>query len=406
VTNEHERLLQFLYLCPVGVAEVNSAGKVLLLNAMGIQLLLPVAGPNGMDNLFEFLARHAPEVLAAVRAFDKPTGSVCDALQVELLGLEEQAFFSFTVCKVEQDSLLIAFTDVTGSVLEQRRTQEALEQEAVQKGKFELAAGVLHDVGNAVTGVGTRVARMLGECDWEESQQLKRLAGFVAQQRPALAGALGDVKVAALETFLSSLETALEQRRAEYCQNLEFLTRAVAHVQEVLNIQRIYVRQRPAGDSELRELLADAVMMQQGSLDKRQIHASVDCPRDLPPCSLDRTRFLQVLVNLIKNACESFDQCERQSGRELKFTVSQEPDLLTLRVTDNANGFAPELASELFDRGRTSKSHGWGYGLANCRQILSAHGGAMTISSPGPGLGASVVLTLPIRKEASLCSAP
>lgn len=399
MSGEHERLLQFLYLCPVGVAEVDSQGGVRLLNALAIQLLLPLAGPDRLDNVFELLTRHAPPVMEAIQSFPKPAGTVCEGLVVGVQETAIEQHLSFTVVRIDSDSLLIAFTDVTPTVQEQLRAQAALEQEAVQKGKFELAAGVLHDVGNAVTGVGTRVARMLGDSEWEEALQLRKLVVFLEQQSEPLQQALGTSKAQALGTFLESVRAALEQRRQDYQADLEFLTRSLAHVQEVLNIQRLYVRHRQADEEDLKELISDALMMQQGSLEKRSVRTVVDCPRDLPPCSLDRTRFLQVLVNLIKNACESFDQCSRQDGRELQVSVRKAEQRLVVSISDNAAGFAPEAAAELFSRGQSSKSSGWGYGLSNCRQILAAHGGTVDISSPGPGLGARVVMTLPAGKE-------
>ena len=55
-SQETEQLLQFLYQTPIGLAELDDAGKVLRLNALGVQLLLPLAPSGDVENLLQVLA--------------------------------------------------------------------------------------------------------------------------------------------------------------------------------------------------------------------------------------------------------------------------------------------------------------------------------------------------------------
>ena len=58
---EHEQLLEFLYLVPVGLAQIDARGDVALMNSTGAQLLVPLAERSGLDNLFDVLKEELEE---------------------------------------------------------------------------------------------------------------------------------------------------------------------------------------------------------------------------------------------------------------------------------------------------------------------------------------------------------
>ena len=53
--NETERLLQFLYLVPVGLIETDAQGKIRQLNPLATQTLLLIGGPTRLMNAFDAL---------------------------------------------------------------------------------------------------------------------------------------------------------------------------------------------------------------------------------------------------------------------------------------------------------------------------------------------------------------
>ena len=71
-----------------------------------------------------------------------------------------------------------------------------------------------------------------------------------------------------------------------------------------------------------------------------------------------------------------------------------------IRVSDDGHGIpADELTHvlERFYRGRHARGQavaGVGLGLSIAQNIASAHGGSLTITSPGPGLGTTARMTL------------
>jgi hypothetical protein len=66
VRQEESLLLQFIYQCPVGLAEVDNRGAIRLLNALGVALLMPMAGGAGLDNFFDIMRPCASEMVDLV----------------------------------------------------------------------------------------------------------------------------------------------------------------------------------------------------------------------------------------------------------------------------------------------------------------------------------------------------
>ena len=279
----------------------------------------------------------------------------------------------------------------------------AREAQAVQSGRADMASTVLHDIGNAITGIGTRSAQLLAEPAWPENENLARLSALLQSQTTLLATVFGERKATALGGLISNLERSLGQREITLREHVRSLVGSVSHVQDILSVQRQYVNQGSSTRSRvvLSELVDDAVAIQAAALEKRAVHLVRRLSADLPRLKLDRTRMVQVLCNLIRNACESFDCVEDGSVTRVLEISAENSGLrrVTLNLRDNGRGFSPELADTFFERGNTTKVHGTGLGLYSCRSTVEAHGGHIRMESEGIGKGAAVIIDLPAGQE-------
>jgi two-component system sensor kinase FixL len=111
----------------------------------------------------------------------------------------------------------------------------------------------------------------------------------------------------------------------------------------------------------------------------------------------DKVQIQQVLLNLIRNAIEAMDGCER---RDLVIATAVLPgNMIEISVTDTGSGITPEIGAQLFQPFVTSKPQGMGVGLSISRTIVEAHGGAIA-PRPNPGGGTVFLFTLPaVAKE-------
>ena len=125
---EHEALIQFLYLAPVGLVQAAMDGTVAMINPISAQLLLPVAPNACLDNLFDALDAVAPGLRQLCASFSAPSGMICNGRQI-ILRHQGQAriargtpeALSITLLKLDADRLMAVIADVTEQVRRDRQ---------------------------------------------------------------------------------------------------------------------------------------------------------------------------------------------------------------------------------------------------------------------------------------------
>lgn len=116
----------------------------------------------------------------------------------------------------------------------------------------------------------------------------------------------------------------------------------------------------------------------------------------------DFQQIVQVLVNLINNACDSMAGPGRHpDGKRLLISTGVQDGRAFLRVEDNGPGLPPGAESRLFEPFFTTKAagHGTGLGLSICQQIARDHGGEISVESRS-GAGCAFRVEIPEGSEA------
>ena len=129
ITPDHEALIQFLYLAPIGLAQTRLDGEVLMVNPLCAQLLLPLAPDGMLDNLFTALQAVAPDLAHRAASFDSSHGMVCEAMQLPVGSGQGNGpqVLSLTLLKLDAERLMAVLSDVTQSV---RRDRELRQNQA------------------------------------------------------------------------------------------------------------------------------------------------------------------------------------------------------------------------------------------------------------------------------------
>lgn len=124
----------------------------------------------------------------------------------------------------------------------------------------------------------------------------------------------------------------------------------------------------------------------------------VDLPSGLPPMEADPALTEQLLRNLYENAAKY-----SPDGGNISTRVDVSGETVTISITDEGIGIAPEHLSQIFERfrrvGETSRIRGMGLGLYLSRLLAEAQAGELTASSAGAGQGSTFSITLPILAE-------
>jgi signal transduction histidine kinase len=156
------------------------------------------------------------------------------------------------------------------------------------------------------------------------------------------------------------------------------------------------------------DVIEQAVVTTSAVIEERNHDLVVEVPPDPVILHADPVRLIQAVANLINNAARYTDE-----GGTIWIGCALNADGQTVRIQirDNGRGIPPELLPRVFDifvqesGNESGKEGGLGLGLTIVKRLIDLHGGRITASSPGPGLGSTFALDLKIDPVATAAAA-
>ena len=392
----NQKLLAIIHQTPVGVVEIDPVGAIRQINAKGVQLLMPFFLQHQLagDNLLTLLELIAPDLIRVLESAGLVLGTIVQrervVLPLQIGNSPGDRYFWFTINR-QEEGFTFFFDDITEVYLQEQSYQQVLLEKAVQEGKVEIASGVLHDIGNAVVAFGSYLTRVRRLSEEEDIPNLKKLLLFFNRHRIGFDSVIGDSRAGAITTLLEGTITNLTTHEADLKQAVKEQLGIITHIQEILAIQRQYVRDNTSGMARplinIRSIVNDCLAMLLPTFEEQGIQLSLQVRTENPRMAGDRTKLMQVILNLLKNSQESMER-QVSATKRIDVVVERDTRYLTLTIADTGAGFDSPMAEKLFVKGVSAKAEGTGLGLANCRQIVESHGGTLILRSAGLGLGA------------------
>jgi two-component system, NtrC family, sensor kinase len=287
----------------------------------------------------------------------------------------------------------------------QSRTQ--LVDQSYQAGVGELARGVLHNIGNAMTPIGVRLAglaerlRLAPADDVAAALAELRAAGAEPQRR------------ADLEEFVRLAGAELARTVSASREDVAVMSRQASAIQSMMSEQARTARKEQVIEPvRLTELVAQSLEIVPDACRQRLVVNADETLRTLGVVRVARTVLRLVLQNLIINAADAVRDAGKDRGvLRLSAEIVSEADRqqLHLECQDDGVGIAAQNLERVFEKGFSTKSRetNQGIGLHWCANALSALGGRIWAASDGPGRGASLHLLVPLAplETASLAQA-
>jgi signal transduction histidine kinase len=274
-------------------------------------------------------------------------------------------------------------------------------QQAHEAGLAEMAVGVLHNIGNAITPaqVGAiTLSRHLAESPLRVllGPSLEPLWEFLAEKRE-----LSAEERTRLSKIIKHLPNSINEEFDFAINELHDISDKHHHIESIIKLQMRYARLMDnPGLIDINRLAQDAINLLADTISKRRIAMEIKLT-ETPLVRAEESKLLQVMVNLIKNGYESMDA---SAGEIRKLTIetgvveSDEPPSVFFSVQDTGHGFTAEEKSHLFVFGYSTKERGSGFGLHSCANYMIANHGAIKAESPGLNLGAKFTVCLPAEQ--------
>jgi signal transduction histidine kinase len=129
----------------------------------------------------------------------------------------------------------------------------------------------------------------------------------------------------------------------------------------------------------------------------KNVRLQTELPADLPLVEVDPARMTQVMLNLLGNALQY-----TPAAGQVTVRAWSNGSELHIAVQDTGIGLTAEQLHHIFerfyrvDKSRSRSGGGSGIGLTIARQLVEAHQGRLTATSPGRDRGSTFTLILPL----------
>lgn len=264
--------------------------------------------------------------------------------------------------------------------------REQVEAQSFKLGQSESAVAVMHNVRNALNPVTTVLSEGLVQVNIADRALLDRALGELADS---------EIPAARRQKLVAFLAAAFENEsraRAERSEQMAIGRDAMHNVLEIIGRQQEQAHERPPVDTcDVTDIVArNATIARYSGGSSIAFHF----PSRPQWAMANRVLLSQVIGNLFANAAEAIAATGRDSG-SISVTIRQQNDKVEIVIRDDGEGFDPETAAKLFQRGfSTRDSKMGGLGLHWCANSMVAMGGSLALRSDGKGTGARAVLTL------------
>ena len=148
----------------------------------------------------------------------------------------------------------------------------------------------------------------------------------------------------------------------------------------------------------LNSLLSTALDLVTAKAAHKGINLHAQLKADPDEVFTDASAAKQVILNLVFNAIQAAELSE-SGHRWIRLETCNSADVVELAVSDSGSGISPEIRPKLFQPFQTTKSTGFGLGLAICSDILSNISSSISVDAYEPGVGAVFRVRFPCHQS-------
>jgi signal transduction histidine kinase len=295
-----------------------------------------------------------------------------------------------------RDEIGLLAREFDSMVARVQETRNELVDKSFQAGFAELAKGVLHNLGNAMTPLTVRLARL-------ESRLREIPTGDLDLACAELqGGAPVSQRQTDLVEFLRLGCREVSSGVTESKADVDVIQRQAQTVQTALKELMRSTRNEAVIESvRLPDLVTQTLEIVPDACRQRLMVDSEESLGRVGAVRVARTVLRLVLQNLIINAADAVRDAGRVKGvLKVGAEIVREDncDQLHLHCRDDGVGIAESDLKRVFDEGFSTKSRdsNYGLGLHWCANAMAGLGGRIWAASEGPGHGASLHLMLPL----------
>jgi signal transduction histidine kinase len=262
-------------------------------------------------------------------------------------------------------------------------------------GMAEVATNVLHNVGNVLNSVNISTGLIVEAVKKSKVSGLAKVVVLLREHAHDLGTYIThDERGKHVPAHLAQLAEHLMADQQTMVNELDSLRRNIEHIKEIVAVQQNYATFGGVKEMiDVINLVEDGMRMNEGGFTRHRVEVVREF-ESVPPMNLEKHKFLQIVVNLLRNAKHACQESERTDKR-LTVRVANGDGRVKISVIDNGIGISTDNLTRIFNHGFTTKKNGHGFGLHSGALAAMEMGGSLTARSDGLGHGAVFTLELP-----------
>lgn len=281
---------------------------------------------------------------------------------------------------------------------ERDRMHQALMDASRQAGMAEISTGVLHNVGNAVTGANVIAESLADKLTKSRTPLLTKAVSLISEHQSDLPQFLSsDARGRQLPELLTQLAEHLNRELTDSQHEIGALCDSLQHVKEIVVAQQSFAKGSNVIEQvELKGLVEQAISLAKSAIDRHRIEIRLNA-RGNPAAACDRSKVQQVVMNLLLNAKDAIRDSEA-TVREIRIDLGHVSDsCVYVEVADSGGGIPADVAHRMFSNGFTTKADGHGFGLHYSALAIKGMGGTLEFRNDPERHGAVFRLELPVE---------
>ncbi|MGA7723566.1 MAG: HAMP domain-containing sensor histidine kinase [Ignavibacteriaceae bacterium] len=166
---------------------------------------------------------------------------------------------------------------------------------------------------------------------------------------------------------------------AEAIESIDMCKDAFDRIQQLIDNMLTFTKRNSKSQTycSINEITHSALGIMRYNAERKNVQLNVNLDEDLPQSFFDKSKLLQVFLNLITNALESCDT----NGKVNIRTYRENYHVIVWEVVDTGVGISDEDKTKIFEDFFTSKEKGTGLGLSVCRMILQEYDAELNFES-------------------------